>query len=122
MYIRFLANLQTYAVGSKVIATTCEDVKLSMQSYIKEDSKIRNGIFLGQIAGIEFQGPYEYNKVQDTHSFLQSQYKMMLVFLNVALTAWPWMQNKLTFDFNLIRLRLGPKWFDFKINTMKKET
>ena len=49
-----------------------------MQSYIKEDSKIRNGIFLGQIAAIEFQGPYEYNKVCCAFSFLQLHDEMNL--------------------------------------------
>ncbi len=30
------------------------------------------------------------------------------------------MQNKLSFDFDLLKLRLGPKWFSFNLKSMKK--
>lgn len=31
-----------------------------------------------------------------------------------------YLQNKLTFDFNKLKVRLGPKWFDINLGSMEK--
>jgi len=63
----------------------------AVQRFCNEESVIENGIYLGQISALQFSGPFDYKK------------------------------NKLSFDFTKLRLRLGPKWFNFQIKSQKKD-
>ena len=129
---------------------TCGPVLTHMlQWWQKDEGVIQNGIYLGQIAAIVFKGPYEYAKVWLDQCFLfitipYSSWQSEILQKTVAafLDQWEspsflfnqflkeqsnegnshstYLQNKLSFDFSQIKLRLGPKWFTYDVKTMKK--